>query len=445
MRRAVRPAGRPLSGSVAMPGDKSISHRAVLFAAMARGTSSHTGVLDSEDVRATVTAVRALGAGVDVRPEGPGRMTVTISGWGAEGPREPDGPIDCGNSGSTARMLLGVVAGWPIEVTLTGDDSLTRRPMQRVTVPLTAMGAEFEGPAEGTLPIRVSGGPLHAMAHESAVASAQVKTALLVAGMRAEGRTTVREPALSRDHTERLLPAFGVPVGRADDGLSCWVEGPVVPRASGVAVPGDPSSSAFAVVAALIVPGSDVTVTGVSLNPTRTGYLRVLERMGADVRVTVRGETGAESVGDIRARRSPLRSTLIPAHEVPSLIDEIPILAVAAARAEGTTRFEGVRELRVKESDRLTAVAEGLGALGATVRAGDEWLEVEGPGRFGPADLDPHGDHRLAMAYAVAALAGTGEVRIERFESVSVSYPRFADDLSALGAGDAFGDGDEEG
>ncbi|TLM72841.1 MAG: 3-phosphoshikimate 1-carboxyvinyltransferase [Actinobacteria bacterium] len=436
MRHVATRAAGPLRGEVRVPGDKSVSHRAVLFAAMARGVSHLTGVLDSADVRSTLAAVHALGAGVGISEAGGGSLDVTVSGWGATGPTEPDAEIDCGNSGTTARLLMGVLAGWPVCVTLTGDESLSRRPMGRVTVPLSAMGAEIVTAAGGRMPVRIFGGGLHALDHESQVASAQVKTAVLLAGLRASGRTVVSEPVLSRDHTERLLPAFGIEVGRDEDLHVCWVEGPAVPIAADVAVPRDPSSAAFMVGAATVVPASDVVVCDVALNPTRLGFLRVLARMGADVEARTTGAAGAEPVGDIVVHGgTALRGVLVAADESPSLIDEVPLLAVVAARAEGTTRFEGVRELRVKESDRLTAVADGLRAMGVSVRTGDDWLEVDGVAELHAAELDSLGDHRLAMTYAVAALAADGPVGIERFESVGVSYPGFLADLAALGGG----------
>lgn len=436
MRLVATPATGPLRGALRVPGDKSVSHRAVLFAAMARGVSKLEGVLDSADVRSTLGAVHALGAGVQVMERGDGSVDVTVSGWGPVGPTEPDAEIDCGNSGTTARLLMGVLAGWPVFATLTGDESLSRRPMSRVVMPLSEMGAEIATEAGGRLPARVFGGGLRAIDYESDIASAQVKTAVLLAGLRAQGRTAVTEPVLSRDHTERLLPAFGIPVGRDEDVNVCWVDGPAVGTAANVPVPGDPSSAAFVVGAAVLVPGSEVTVRGVDLNPTRTGFLRVLARMGADVEARVTGAAGAEPAGDIVAKGSPdLRATTVGAEEVPSLIDEVPLLAVVASRAAGTTRFEGVRELRVKESDRLTAVADGLARMGVRVRTGPDWLEIDGPAELAAAELDSLGDHRLAMAYAVAALAAAGPVAIEGFESVEVSYPRFVADLGALAGG----------
>jgi len=437
MKLHARPATGPLVGEIRVPGDKSISHRAVLFSAMAESTSHLYGVLDSADVRSTIAAVRALGANVDVLGEQGGGLELEVTGWGGNGPSEPLEPIDCGNSGTTARLLLGVLAGWDRHVVLHGDESLSRRPMGRVTEPLTELGARFESRG-GLLPVSVRGGMLQGKEMHLNVASAQVKTAVLLAGLRAEGRTTVFEPAASRDHTERMLPAFGVTVGRDESAHSAWVDGPAYLSACDVTVPADPSSAAFLVAAGVVVPGSDVVLTGVSVNPTRTGFLRVLARMGALVSVDLTGDSGGEPVATVRARGTgTLSATTVEADEVPSLIDEIPILAVVAAAASGTTRFEGVRELRVKESDRLGAIVEGLQALGCTARSGEAWLEVDGPCEFSGADLDSLGDHRLAMAWRVAALISSSEVTIDRFESVDVSYPGFLADLEALGVGGA--------
>ncbi|MBI5231386.1 MAG: 3-phosphoshikimate 1-carboxyvinyltransferase [Coriobacteriales bacterium] len=434
MRYVARPASGPLRGRVLVPGDKSLSHRAVLFAAMAEGTSALTGVLDSADVRSTISAASSLGAEVEVTAAPDGTLDVTVTGWGAAGPVAPSAPIDCGNSGTTARLLLGVLAGWPITATLTGDESLSRRPMTRVTHPLETMGATFTTDG-GTLPVTVHGGDLHPISYGSPVGSAQVKTAILLAGLRADGRTEVLEPAPSRDHTELLLPAFGVDVGIESERHAAWVDGPASLTAASVVVPRDPSSAAFFAVAASIVPGSEVVIPGVALNPTRTGFLRVLQRMGADAAVLHTATSGAEPVGTITVKASSLHGTVVRAEEVPSLVDEIPVLAVAAGLATGETRFEGVGELRVKESDRLAAIAEGLGALGVSVEAGEDTLVVRGLGKPGPAVLESLGDHRLAMTWAVAALAGSEPVEIERFEAVDVSYPAFADDLQRVLAG----------
>lgn len=438
MRSHGRGARGPLVGELAVPGDKSLSHRAVLFAAMAEGESHLTGVLDSADVRSTIGAVAALGAtcGVTVAPDK--SLSITVTGWGARGPVSPVTAIDCGNSGTTARLLLGVLAGYPgLTATLTGDESLSKRPMRRVTAPLELMGARFVD-RDGCLPVTVVGAQLTGIKYESPVASAQVKTAVLLAGIRAMGRTTVSEPAPSRDHTERLLPSFGVEVGRDEPANRAWILGPAQPWAGDVAVPADPSSAAFMVVGALLVPGSEITLPDVALNPTRIGFLRVLERMGADLEVTVSEDASAEIRGVIVARYSPdLKATTVNATEIPSLIDEVPILAVAAARAGGTTRFEGVGELRVKESDRLSAITEALGAMGVEVRATSDSLEVTGPAHLKSAEVDSLGDHRLAMAWTVAGLLLTrddSEMLIDRFEAVDVSYPDFLEHLGRLGA-----------
>jgi 3-phosphoshikimate 1-carboxyvinyltransferase len=426
------PASGPLTGKIRVPGDKSISHRVIIFAAMADGTSRLTGVLDSADLRATLSAVSDLGAVLEVTAERPSGLDVSVTGWGQRGPHSPAHAIDCGNSGTTARLLMGVLAPWPLRVTLDGDSSLRKRPMRRVTDPLAAMGAHFST-TEGHLPVIVEGAQLRALRFESPVASAQVKTAVLIAGLSAQGVTTVIEPAPSRDHTERLLPAFGVGVGRDAGALSCWVTGPAGLAASDVAVPADPSSAAFIVGAAVTVPGSEVVLQDVALNPTRLGFLRVLERMGARVESAVERATGAEPTGTIVATYSEaLHGTVVTADEAPSLIDEVPLLAAVACSAQGVTRFEGVVELRVKESDRLSAVADALTRMGATVRCGEDWLEVEGPARLRGARLSSLGDHRLAMAWAVAALRADSPVEITLWEAVNVSYPAFERDLASL-------------
>jgi 3-phosphoshikimate 1-carboxyvinyltransferase len=304
--------------------------------------------------------------------------------------------------------------------------------MRRVTEPLESMGARVTT-VDGHLPVTITGGPLRAVRFDSPVASAQVKTAVLLAGIRADGVTVVTEPALSRDHSELLLPAFGVPVSCDYREIACELSGPAPMTAADFVVPGDPSSAAFLVAAAALVPGSDVVVSEVALNPTRLGFVRVLQRMGADVEVERARSIGAEPVGEITALfRLGLSATTVSAPEVPSLIDEVPVLAVVACAAHGTTRFDGVGELRVKESDRLAAIADGLKRLGAVVRTGEDWLEVDGPAHLHGGTLDSLGDHRLAMAWAVASLIAAGPVTVEGWEAVDVSYPRFAEDLASL-------------
>jgi 3-phosphoshikimate 1-carboxyvinyltransferase len=434
VRYHTRPAASPLSGLIRVPGDKSISHRAVIFAAMAEGTSHLTGVLDSADVRSTMSAVSALGAAVEIvseSSEGSEGLEVVVHGWGADGPVEPIGAIDCGNSGTTIRLLLGVLAGWGIHAVLTGDESLCQRPMRRVTAPLAELGARVETAENGCAPVGIRGGELLATSFELPIASAQVKSALLLAGTRASGVTKVCEPAPSRDHTERMLPGFGIEVVR--EGLCASVSGPVIAQATDIAVPADPSSAAFLVGAALLVPGSDVTLPAVSLNPTRIGFLRVLARMGANLDITAGPDVCGEPTGDVRVRyTASLTGTTITAEEVPSLIDEVPLLAIVATAAVGTTEFQGVGELRVKESDRLTAIADAVNALSGGAAVTDDTLVVTGGHPLEGTTLDSLGDHRLAMSYAVAGLAAEGETVIDRFEAVDVSYPGFAGDLKAL-------------
>lgn len=426
-----------LRGEVLVPGDKSLSHRAVLFASMAEGESVLYGVLRSEDVLATMRACGELGAAIEEVADSAGQPSyVRVVGWGPSGPHSAGEPIDCGNSGTTARLLMGVLAGWPgLTATLTGDESLSARPMLRVTTPLSQMGASFDTAEKGTLPVVVRGAHLNPLTYDSPVASAQVKTAVLLAGLRARGRTTVREPAPSRDHTERLLPLFGVRVGRDESQHAAWVEGVAQLSAATFSVPRDPSSAAFPVVAAALVPGSALSIPGVALNLTRTAFVSVLERMGASIEIAEVSSAGEEPVGTLRVGYTPdLTATVVTAAEVPSLVDEVPILALAATQARGTTRFEGVRELRVKESDRLDAIAIALSELGVSVRAGEDWLEVDGPAVLGGAVLDSLGDHRLAMTWAVAGMVSPDEVIVDGFEAVAVSWPDFADDMRAIGA-----------
>jgi len=435
MRTSFGPGSPPLKGEVHVPGDKSMSHRAVLFSAMAEGTTLLKGVLDSADVRATIRAVADLGAHVELEAQPDGSLAGTVRGWGNSCPLPWSGTIDCGNSGTTARLLMGVLAGWPAEVTLVGDESLSRRPMRRVTDPLTAMGASYTLTDEGTLPAVIHGrASIRTIDYVSPVASAQVKTAVLLAGLRAQGHTSVTEPSLSRDHTERMLPLFGVPVHVDPRTHTAAVDGPVVPKAPAeFVVPRDPSSAAFLTVAALLVPGSHVRMPGVSLNPTRSGFLRVVERMGSGLEVVPWPESEGERVGAIVACTArSLTATTVTAKEIASLIDEVPILALLATQVAGETRFEQVGELRVKESDRLAAIVEGLTALGADVREEGDDLVVVGPTPLRGATLESLGDHRLAMTWAVAGLVASGPVVVEGFEAIDVSYPGFATDLGGL-------------
>ena len=437
MRFTTEPMVGPITATLRVPGDKSISHRAVLFSAMAEGTSHATGVLDSADVRRSIEAVEMLGATVVADETGPAELALTITGWGGKGPTSPGAPIDAGNSGTTARLLVGMLAGWPgVEATIVGDPSLSSRPMDRIIDPLRSMGASIES-ADGRLPITIHGTQLHGASIQSPVASAQVKSALLLAGLRAEGTVEVFEPAQSRAHPELMLPAFGIEVQANRKVHGCRVTGPAVPVAADVAVPGDPSSAAFWLAAGALVPGSNVTIEGVSLNETRVGFLRAIERMGCSTQARLTGSAGMEFVGDVELRSDAIGPIRITQDLVPALIDELPMLAVVAAHCADVSRLEGIAELRVKESDRLAAIADGLTALGVTVRDGEDWLEIHGTAGepFAPAELDSLGDHRLAMAWAIAGLAASGPLVIEGFEAVDVSYPHFAEDLGRLRTG----------
>ncbi len=426
----------PLKGSVRVPGDKSISHRAVLFSAMAEGTSTLAGVLDSDDVRSSIRAIMQLGAQVTLEKQLDGSLAGGITGWGAQGPCQPDEPINCGNSGTTARLLMGMLAPWDIRVTLTGDKSLCRRPMRRITAPLMKMGVSFEPAGKETLPITEQGTPnLHSLTYSAPMASAQLKTAVLLAGIYAKGTTTLTEPASSRNHTELMLPEYGVPTTAAKQTAS--VTGPIIPHACEVCVPGDPSSAAFLMCAAALKSGSAVQVEGVSLNVARIGFVRTLERMGADVSVHSRGAEGKELFGTISCCYTRgLHGCEIPADKIASLIDEIPVLALVAATAQGITVFREVGELRVKETDRLQAIIDGLESIGVDAWAEGDDLYIEGqPGLRVASGMtfDAHKDHRFAMTWALAGLClSDGWIDVVGFESCSVSYPTFLADIERL-------------
>lgn len=432
MRIRVRPARR-LSGRVAVPGDKSISHRAALFGALASGRTEITGFLEGGDCLATLKAVRALGA--EVTRKGPGHYLV--DGTGVEGLSEPDNVIDCGNSGTSARLLVGVLAGQPFWTVLTGDDSLRSRPMDRVAEPLRRMGATVVGRREGSrLPLAVRGArPLKALTYDTPVASAQVKTALLLAGLWADGPVTVREPTPSRDHTERMLGGFGARLTVGPEGITLTPGAPLSGQA--VAVPGDISSAAFFLVAAAAAPDAEVTVTQVGTNPTRTGILEVLHAMGASIQArTAPPGTGSplavEPLADLVVRGGTLRGTEIAGALVPRLIDEVPILAVAACLAEGPTEIRDAAELRVKESDRIRAVATELGRLGARVTERPDGLRIEGGARLRGAVVQSGGDHRMAMALVVAGLLADGETVVEDTECIATSFPGFLNAVNDL-------------
>ncbi len=424
-----------LKGSIRVPSDKSISHRAVLLSALASGTSRLDDVLPSDDVHATLAAVEKLGARIDLH-EGTHGLSGSITGC-AGVPKAGPHDIDCGNSGTTTRLLLGLLAGLGVEATLRGDASLSKRPMARVMKPLSQMGASFDA-HDGCLPVHVArrDGALQPLEYTTEQASAQVKSAILLAGLFAEGVTRVTEPAKSRDHTERLLPAFGVPVDV--HGLSASLHGPMRLHAHDVHVPADPSSAAFVAVAAVLLAGSEVTIEQVALNPTRAGAFSVLQDMGCVFVYDNERDLGAEPVGDIivRAARS-LKGVTVSADRIPALIDEIPVLSLAAAAACGETVFQGAGELRVKESDRFAAIVDGLSALGVQAWADGDDLHIMGRGPSAveapPQVAFPtYHDHRLAMTWYLAGLAFGFEAVLDDASCVSVSWPGFFDDIERL-------------
>jgi 3-phosphoshikimate 1-carboxyvinyltransferase len=420
------PAG-PLRGALRPPSDKSISHRAALIAAMAEGESSVEGFLDAADTRSTLAAVEALGARVDgadgVAP------VIRIAGVGLQGANSA--AIDVGNAGTLLRLLPGWLAGQPGGTwELDGDDSIRRRPVDRIVEPLRRMGASLSCREDRLPPLGVEGAPLTGISYELPVASAQVKSCLLFAGLLAEGETRVVEPLPSRDHSERMLSAAGADVRRQDGAVA--IAAPERLEAGRIVVPADFSSAAFFLVGALLVPGSDVTLTSVGLNPTRTGLLGVLERMGADVETAVEGDLGGEPAGTVRARASKLRATEVGGAEVPLAIDELPLVALAACFAEGTTTIADAAELRRKESDRIATVAATLAALGGRVEATADGMAIEGTGGLAGGAVDSHGDHRIAMLAAVAGLASRGGAEVAGMEAAAVSYPRFEADLASL-------------
>ncbi|MGO9877478.1 MAG: 3-phosphoshikimate 1-carboxyvinyltransferase [Acidimicrobiia bacterium] len=415
---------RPLRGRLRLPGDKSISHRALLFAALATGRSRLTNLATGDDVLATRAALDALGVGIRT-----GVDAVTVSGTGLGGWREPEAVLDCANSGTTMRVLSGALAGRPFLSVLTGDASLRQRPMRRVSEPLRAMGARVDGRADGAFaPLVIRGDELHGVRHDLPVASAQVKSALMLAGLQAEGTTEIISPAISRDHSERMLAALGVPI--EVEGRCVRVQ-PGAPEPFQLDVPGDPSSAAFFVVAALITPGSDLTIESLSLNPTRTGFVEVLRRMGAEIEIEPNEERCGEPVGELRVHAGPLIATTIEGDEIPNVQDEIPALAVAAAFADGVTEVRGAAELAVKESNRIGALHQELSELGLAVETRADGLVIRG-GKPRAALLKSHGDHRMAMALAVAANAIDGQSTVRGWQAVSSSYPEFADDFARL-------------
>jgi len=415
-----------LRGHIAVPGDKSISHRAVLLGAIGDGETSVRGFGRSGDTEATIAAVRALGVTVDEDDVD----SLRVQGAGLRGLREPDAPIDCGNSGTTLRLLAGILAGQQGRFELTGDESLRRRPVDRIAAPLAEMGATVESD-DGRPPFVIEGGELRAIRYELPVASAQVKSCVLLAGLYAAGRTTVVEPLPTRDHTELMLEAAGVGVTRKQRRVSV---GPVEQlRLGEVDVPGDFSAAAPFIVAATLLPGSELTIHDVGVNPRRTGLLDVLARMGARITVFNRHKSAGEPVGDLDVRAAELTATTVTAEEVPRMVDELPLFALAAGSAHGESRVEGAQELRVKETDRIETVTTSLRGLGIRVTASDDGLGVRGvPSRPKGGGMSSHGDHRIAMLGAVAGLASREGVELQDAQAVAVSFPGFFELLDSV-------------
>ena len=421
----VNPVSAALHGRIRVPGDKSISHRVVILASLAEGTSDCSGFLNSADTRATVAAFRQMGVCITLEDE-----FLSVEGAGLYGLSAPFGILDVGNSGTSARLLLGVLAGQRFAATLSGDESLARRPMRRVVDPLNSMNAEVRVSPEGTLPAYITGNRrLHGIEYELPVASAQVKSALLLAGLYAEGKTVVIEPTPTRDHTERLLAHFACPV--TCSGSRIMIENQVL-RANRMHIPGDISSAAFFLVAGCIVPGSDLLIEGIGLNPTRRAVLDILNLMGADISVTNRVEVAGEPLADLRVKYRRMHGISIPPGLVPTAIDEFPAIMVAACYAAGETVLKDAAELRVKESDRIQALADGFERIGIDVETRPDGLRVNG-GRPGGGMVDSHGDHRIAMAFSLAGLVAAGPITVRDCENVDTSFPGFTDCAAQLG------------
>lgn len=425
MQQIIQPI-KSLNGQLAVPGDKSISHRAVMFGALANETTEISGFLYGEDCFSTINAFKALGVPIEVTKE-----KVTVHGVGLHGLKEPDDFIDVGNSGTTMRLISGILAGQRFNSFLTGDASIRRRPMGRVIEPLTQMGAQIIGKQQNSLaPLAIAGSPLTAITYQSPVASAQVKSAVLLAGLYAQGWTAVKEPALSRNHTELMLKAFGAEVATIDHGVK--VKGQPQLHGQPVTVPGDISSAAYLLVAGAIVPNSRLVLKNVGLNPTRTGIIKVLQAMGARLEIIKQWTSGGELLGDIAIESSELMGTTIAGEIIPTLIDEIPVIAVAAACAQGVTEIHDAQELKVKESNRLETIAEGLRSFGCQIDVLEDGLRIDGGAPMTGGTCQSHGDHRIAMSMTIAALVADGPTTINGFEAVAVSWPGFMEEVLSL-------------
>jgi len=422
----VQPGGA-LKGAIRVAGDKSISHRSIMMGSLAEGTTHVSGFLEGEDALATLNAFKAMG----VKIEGPDNGKVVVHGVGMHGLQQPQASLDVGNSGTSMRLMSGLLAGQAFSTTLIGDESLTKRPMKRVTEPLAQMGAKIETTETGTSPLNISpGAALKGIDYDMPMASAQVKSCLLLAGLYAEGETWVTEPAPTRDHTERMLQGFGYEV--MQDGPRRGVKGGGKLTACDIDVPADISSAAFFLVGASIAEGSDLTLQHVGMNPTRDGVINILRLMGADIEVSNERVIGGEPVADLRVRSAKLKGIQIPEDQVPLAIDEFPALFVAAACAEGETILTGAEELRVKESDRIQVMADGLIALGVDAKPTPDGIVIQG-GSIGGGSVDSHGDHRIAMSFAMAALRATGDISIDDCANVNTSFPGFVELAASVG------------
>ncbi len=427
--------GGKLTGETRVPGDKSISHRSIMLGSLAEGKTEIDGFLEGEDSLATLNAFRCLG----VKIEGPQNGQVTINGVGMSGLQKPNGSLDLGNSGTSMRLLTGLFSAQPFSVELTGDVSLNKRPMKRVTEPLTKMGAEIVTGESGTPPLKIKGGrSLVGIDYVLPVASAQVKSCLLLAGMYAQGETRITEPAPTRDHTERMLKGFGYPI-ESQNG-TVVIKGGGSLRGSHIDIPGDISSAAFFIVGATIAPGSSLLLKHIGINPTRLGVINILQEMGANIEIVNEKDVNGEPVADIKVVSATLQGIDIPQEQVPLAIDEFPVLFIAAACAKGETRLTGARELRVKESDRIQSMADGLSVLGIEATPLDDGLIIKG-GQINGGTVNSHGDHRIAMSFAIAALVATGNIDIEDCENVNTSFPHFVDLAKKLGLSISLQDG----
>lgn len=423
----IQPAAS-VRGEIIVPGDKSISHRSIMLGAIANGVTTVRGFLRGEDNMSTMHAFRAMG--VEINDDG---ETVRITGRGLHGLKEPGNVLDCGNSGTTIRLITGLLSGQSFFSVVTGDQYLRKRPMKRVVEPLTRMGARIAGRGGGTLaPLAISGAPLQGIEYQSPVSSAQIKSSIMLAGLYASGETTVTEPSLSRDHSERMFQLFGASLVKNASGVT--VRGGVELTAREVSVPGDISSAAFFIVAALITPGSELLITNVGVNPSRTGVIDILQAMGGDIQLLDPREVSGEPVADILVRYSSLKGIAISGTVVPRAIDEFPAICVAAARAEGVTTIRDAMELRVKETDRITAMADNLRKLGITVTETEDGMDISGSERLLGGTVDSSGDHRIAMSMSVAALVASGPITVTDISCISTSFPTFFQLLEKVAA-----------